>query len=91
MNLNTMYRRAGLVVLLFLIAAVMTAQTVTQKKAQDHAVTFMRQMGWNTHAVTRKMMAGNSSSTYAPYYIFNGGNHQGFVIVSGDERTITIL
>lgn len=91
MNLNTMYRRAGLVVLLFLIAAVMTAQTVTQKKAQDHAVTFMRQMGWNTHAVTRKMMAGNSSSTYAPYYIFNGGNHQGFVIVSGDERTIPIL
>ncbi len=91
MNLNNMYRRAGLVVLLFLIAAVMTAQTVTQKKAQDHAVTFMRQMGWSTHAVTRKMVAGNSSSTYAPYYIFNGENHQGFVIVSGDERTIPIL
>lgn len=34
---------------------------------------------------------GISSSTIAPYYIFNKDNNQGFVIVSGDDRMPDVL
>ncbi|MBO4608212.1 MAG: Spi family protease inhibitor, partial [Prevotella sp.] len=92
MNLISFYgRRAGLVVYLFFVALFMTAQTVSLKKARENAVTFMNQMGWNTSSVARKMMTGDTPGANAPYYIFNGGGKQGFVIVSGDERMLPIL
>ena len=92
MNLINMYRRrSGLTVMLFFVAVFMTAQTVTQKMAKENAVAFMRQMGWNTTSVARKMTTGDTPGANAPYYIFNGGKKQGFVIVSGDERTLPIL
>ena len=39
-------------------------------------------------ATPRKAMGNNGS---APYYIFNAENNQGFVIVSGDDRSEEIL
>lgn len=92
MNLINLFgKRAGLVVFFFFVALFMTAQTVSLKKARENAVTFMKQMGWNTSSVAREMMTGDTSGANTPYYIFNGGEKQGFVIVSGDERTLPIL
>ena len=39
----------------------------------------------------RRTAEGTESTTEAYYYIFNAKNDQGFVIVSGDDRTPQVL
>lgn len=42
-------------------------------------------------AVAAKSFGQTSSSTTAPYYIFNKDNNQGFIVVSGDDRMPDVL
>lgn len=85
-------RKTFFIGLLLVVSVVMTAQTVTQEKARQKAVEFMRLAGMDTRQVSRKTVAADgAASATPPYYIFNAAHDDGFVVVSGDERTPSIL
>ncbi len=66
---------------------------VTQDQAREAAAAFMQQK--QSSALTPRMAAQSPSMQIAAntgyYYIYNVGNDNGFVIVSGDDRTNPIL
>ncbi len=81
-----------------LLAAGAIAAPVTPDKAYKTASQFMQQhrVGTTLNSVPvgrspRMMANGQSSTTQSNYYIFNTSNRQGYVIVSGDDRTTPIL
>ena len=81
-----------------LFALMAIAAPVSPDKAQQIASEFMLQhragVTLNASPVTRapKMMAnGTASATQTSYYIFNASGNNGYVIVSGDDRTIPVL
>ncbi len=63
-------------------------RTAAMQKAQDFMRGINQQAQLQAGATPRKAMGSNGS---APYYIFNAENNQGFVIVSGDDRSEEIL
>jgi hypothetical protein len=81
-----------------LLATTLLAAPVTPEKAQQAASQFMTQY---RHGVTVKstpvsrspkmMSNGQASSAQSNYYIFNTTSGQGYVIASGDDRTVPIL
>lgn len=70
------------------------ADPVTKETARESAKTFLLNRGIEmkteslVHRAPRKGVAEKDNSYY---YIFNVGNDQGYVIVSGDDRTEEIL
>jgi len=83
---------------LLLLAVTAIAAPVAPEKAQQLASQFMQthRAGVKVQAYpisrSAKMMAnGKASVTQANYYIFNTTGNQGYVIVSGDDRTTQIL
>ena len=81
-----------------LLAVAAVAGTVTPEKAFQSASEFMKQhrAGVSVKAAPAssapKMLAGGqTSTTQSSYYIFNTTGDQGYVIVSGDDRTTPIL
>ena len=82
-----------LLLALLLLATTAMASPVTQSEAQRAAATFMLQHRTgvtvkSTPASAPMMRAGASQPSY---YIFNTDGNQGYVIVSGDNRTTQIL
>ncbi len=63
-------------------------RTAAMQKAQNFMRGINPQAALQTPAIPRRAM-GNQSEK--PYYIFNAENNQGFVIVSGDDRSEEIL
>ena len=78
---------------------------VTPQQALVKAESFLAKKRMTTNATNRRIVRSrtnneelnevniseqNENST-APYYVFNVGNQQGFVIVSGDSRVEAIL
>ena len=63
-------------------------RTAAMQKAQNFMRGINPQAALQTPATPRRAM-GNQSEK--PYYIFNAENNQGFVIVSGDDRSEEIL
>ena len=85
---------------LLLLATGISAAPVDQEAAKQSAKTFMAQRG--KKKVDRMSLAYKGTSTRAhrmpgttphhpAYYVFNNKEEGGFVIVSGDSRTATIL
>ena len=85
---------------LLLLATRISAAPVGQEAAKQSAKTFMAQRG--KKKVDMMSMAYKGTSTRAhrmpgttppqpAYYVFNNKEEGGFVIVSGDSRTATIL
>lgn len=78
-----------------LICLVSQAGPVSRWQALQEAKSFLATKGVEmkslevAHRAPRKANAQESESSY--YYVFNAGNDQGFVIVSGDDRTEKIL
>ena len=65
------------------------AGPVSEKQALEKALQFMPGKAFRLSNVdARNAKSGNENS---PYYIFNMGDNEGFVIVSGDDRTKAIL
>lgn len=83
--------------LLLAICTIWTAATwagpITLQQAQETAVDFVQKQFANgktlRRADTQKSVEQTSAST--AYYAFNIGNNEGFVLVSGDDRTVPIL
>ena len=63
-------------------------RAAAMQKAQDFMLGINPQAQLQAGATPRKAMGNNGS---APFYIFNAENNQGYVIVSGDDRSEEIL
>ncbi len=88
-------KRFALFFSLFMLCLVVKANPVSRSQALKEAKSFLASKGveMNTsdaaYRAPRKANAQEGESSY--YYIFNVGNDEGFVIVSGDDRTEQIL
>ena len=70
------------------------AAVVTESEARQAAVAFMNGRGKTLTESPVRLSARKSSrrmSAASDYYVFNVGDGQGFVVVSGDDRTEPIL
>ena len=86
-------RTLALLSAMFLLILSAWGAPVTQDQAREAAATFMQQK--QSSVLTPRMAAQSPSMQIAAntgyYYIYNVGNDNGFVIVSGDDRTNPIL
>ena len=75
-----------------------SAKPITREQAQQRAVAFMREQH-STKALTPvtnvKKLAPRKftqmASTVDPYYVFNKGENDGYVIVTGDDQIVDVL
>ena len=74
-----------------LIAGLSMGQIVMPETARLKAVDMMAKMGKTAVSLSCQTLMRDSMSGQAPLYVFNNGQKQGFVIVSGDECAIPIL
>jgi hypothetical protein len=79
-----------------LLALNLQAQPVSETEARQQALSFLQQHGKSPASALRTSAALRGrrvahADDYSSYYVFNVGNNQGFVIVSGDSRTTAIL
>ena len=76
-----------------MLAATAIAAPITQNQAQQAAISFLSKH--HPGKVTQLKPVNNhkfkSSGANASFYIFNATGNQGFVIVSGDDRTTPVL
>ena len=91
-------RKITILATLLLAALSAVAAPVTPSQAQQAAIQFMQQrragVAIQNAPVSRspRLMAnGKQSTTLSNFYIFNAIGEKGYVIVSGDDRTIPIL
>ena len=88
-------KRLLLILILFCLASTSWAEKISREQALRQAQQFLNQNGKGaalTMAETSMSKArrrGQQVSDY--YYVFNAGKNQGYVVVSGDDRTAPIL
>ena len=92
---TTVLSRVVLLLLMLTPLAVL-AQHVSETEARMRAQAFLEQRGRTLSEPSRiktvaKVRRAVASNAHDSYYVFNVGDGQGFVIVSGDERTASIL
>lgn len=84
-----------MLVLSMSLAMAMNAAPVTLEQAQQEAASFVLKKQKASHSLkvaTRvPKRLKSTSNAEAAFYVFNVGKNQGFVIVSGDDRTNPIL
>ncbi|MCR5820361.1 MAG: C10 family peptidase [Bacteroidaceae bacterium] len=85
-------------VFLLMLPLATSAEGISEQEAQLRADAFFRKLGKGTRhgamrlsAKGRRKAAANAAAASASYYIFNAEEADGFVIVSGDDRTKAIL
>ena len=96
-NKQIMKRIKSLMTWIFVITCVAQASAapVTKADALTQAKAFMKSKGIQFDANAqvidgpRKVSANHAENPY--FYVFNNGNDEGFVIVSGDDRTMPII
>ena len=69
------------------------ASPITRQQAQHNALTFLQQRGMSiTLASLRSVpMRSDYAQVAEPFYVFNIGDDQGYVIASGDDCTPVVL
>ena len=76
--------------MVLLLSVVATATPISQQQARQRAAAFMAEkgitIGGNALVKSPRKIQGNQS-----YYVFNASSGQGYVIVSGDNSTESIL
>lgn len=87
----------SILVMLLLAVGVVCADPISKEQALQKAMALLRQLGDQRQLIPiadgqrlsrqRRAVANQLSE----YYVFNKGTHEGFVIVSGDDRTESIL
>ena len=96
MNPNTQKMRFLRLLLLLLLPLNMWAQSIDESEARQRAQAFLQERNGGKPkairtAVRGRRAKGQKATTGCDYYIFNTEENGGFVIVSGDDRTIPIL
>jgi hypothetical protein len=86
-------RQFALLTLCMSVGLLAQAAPITQQQAQQEATNFLlnRQKANSLKLVTQGKTTKATTTSDAPFYIFNIGNNQGFVVVSGDDRINPIL
>ena len=87
-------KRLSLVIIGLIAISTLWAAPISRKQAQQTALQFLQQKGKLQTgdcklAVKKVRQAETEESCY--YYVFNAGHAQGYVVVSGDDRTDAIL
>lgn len=67
------------------------AQRVTEQQALQKAQDFLKGKTFSKTNKARSVMGKSQNNPFNNFYIFNVENDEGFVIVSGDDRTKDIL
>ena len=85
--------RKKLLLMGLVMSVVAMAAPVTLEQAQQRAQQFMARRGTahNMRLAKQQLRIEQAQQDNAYYYVFNVGEQQGFVIVSGDDRTPDIL
>ena len=91
-----MRKRWSVAVLLLLCAVTLLAKSVSEAEARQLAKTFLQGRGKKADGLRMKQMKKARRTTTTAddavsYYVINLGEADGFVIVSGDDRTTPIL
>lgn len=88
-----MIRRSTLFAICLLLALTARAANVSPSAAQEKAEKFFKSKGIAMSKPSRRplRLAYKASGTAPAYYVFNNGDSQGFVIVSGDDNAYSIL
>ena len=77
-----------IIILSLLLCNVIHAQKITELQALEKAKAFMTGKTFsNKERSLRRAMSNSEEDVNDAYYIFNADDNNGFVIVSGDERT----
>lgn len=88
------------ILLLMVIGILVSIQTVqanpiTRQQALQHAQEFLQQRGVNLQQAPLQhvpsLKADEEAAANAPYYVFNIGDDNGFVIASGDDCAFEVL
>ena len=82
-----------LTILLFFVSTLLWAEPITQSTARKKAVNFASKHGKTIAEDVKNLfkIRGKTKAQAMPYYVFNTNDDNGFVIVSGDDRTAEIL
>lgn len=93
LTLFMMMRKITLVLFL-LVCTLVVAAPVSREEARQKAMNFLKTKGIEATnglklSVRKARKAADTESAY--YYLFNAGNENGYVVVSGDDRTDAIL
>ena len=82
-----------LTILLFFVSTLLWAEPITQSTARKKAVNFASKHGKTIAEDVKNLfkVRGKTKAQAMPYYVFNTNDDNGFVIVSGDDRTAEIL
>ena len=85
--------RKLILLLALMLPLVASAGHLTEEQAKSEALAFVQQKQGLPMSlkVAKKAQRYAASPSDALYYVFNVGNNNGFVIVSGDDRTNPIL
>ncbi|MBR5716012.1 MAG: C10 family peptidase [Bacteroidales bacterium] len=90
-----MFRRYLIIsALLLALPLMVSAAPVTRSQAQEVARQFMNKKGMSSQIAEmayKSPRRGQVSEEDAYYFVFNAPNKQGFVVVSGDDRTAEVL
>lgn len=89
-----MKKTMTLALLAFCLTAIGHAAPISKQQALNSAKVFLQQKGKNV-AISNMRMAFRAplkkGAEEAAYYVFNAEGGNGFVVVSGDDRTVSIL
>ena len=82
-----------LTILLLFVATLLWAEPITQSTARKKAAIFASKHGKTIAEDVKNLfkVRGKTKAQAMPYYVFNTNDDNGFVIVSGDDRTAEIL
>lgn len=87
-------KRGTAMLLLLLTSLSLLAGPVSESEARQKARAFLQEHGKKADALSQNVKSNSrraAGSSAASYYVFNLGEADGFVIVSGDDRTTAIL
>ncbi len=80
---------------IFVSIQTVQANPITRQQALQHAQEFLQQRGMNLQKAPLRnvpaLKSGEIATENAPYYVFNIGDDNGFVIASGDDCAHEIL
>ena len=81
------------VLLVCIVSGQSLANPITRQKALENAQAFLKSKGRSAMAqsVRKAPMKATAQSDNQPYYLFNVGNNQGFVVAAGDDNVPAIL
>lgn len=87
------FSRLRAIVFVLLLPLMLHAGNVSESAALQKARAFLAERGMAAPVAMRLAMKGHKAqqATQSDYYVFNVGQQQGFVIVSGDDRVDDIL